>query len=105
MLFLTKGSDEVFAEFSTQHYECVITEKPLEPNTSRNTNTFQCFDFKHRLKEIRVTSKLFYEIITVGDTVEKVENTGIFIIKKKKLILKLTLIHTKSDKLDTLMVR
>ena len=103
-VFFTKSSEETFAEFLQEYYKCIIVEKPAESTTNRGLYVYGC-SVKNKISEIGINSRLFHKIISIGDTVEKIKNTGTFIIKKKKSVLKLTLIHTQLDKLDTLMVR
>ena len=103
-VFFTKSSEETFAEFLQEYYKCIIVEKPAESTTNKGLYIYEC-SIKNKISEIGINSRLFYKIISAGDTVEKIKNTGTFIIKNKKSVLKLTLIHTQLDKLDTVMVR
>jgi hypothetical protein len=106
-LFFSKGSEEVFADFLAESYKCIIVEKPIESTTNKGLYVYKGtqLNTNNKTSVFGINSRLFHKIISIGDTTEKIKNTGIFIIKKKKLIIKLTLIYTKKDNLDTLLVR
>ena len=105
--FFSKGSDEVFADFLAENYNYVIVDKPLESTTNKGLYIYEGtpVGIKKGSSEFGINSRLFHKIISVGDTVEKVKDSGTFIIKKENIIFKLTLIYTKQDNLDTLLVR
>lgn len=107
-LILNNGNDTQYSVFLTEQFKVIVKGKEDKYNEKKGTYTYACLDYKkNKDSNIIIASHLFYDVVLIGDTIEKVKNDSIVIIKRKHLIIKYINQNPiyGADKVDTIKVR
>jgi hypothetical protein len=85
---LIRGSFDYELE---RNFNVVVTEKPERNNYNKGFYEYPCLDLEETKHSITISGKTLYEIILPNDTLVKKKEDSCFYIKRKHLVLKLSI--------------
>ncbi|MDH4461993.1 MAG: hypothetical protein QE277_11245 [Flectobacillus sp.] len=74
-----------------RNFNVVVTEKPERNNYNKGFYEYPCLDLEETKHSITISGRSLYEVILPKDTLVKKQEDSCFYIKRKDLVLKLSI--------------
>lgn len=92
-------------DFIHSSYQYVLKIKPKQDDSNKGYYSYLCIDLQGKTTSFMIGSKVFYNEVLVGDTIEKKKGVSFILLKREHLILKIPVTFNYINKVDTVLVR
>ncbi|MEA5260105.1 hypothetical protein VB264_20070 [Arcicella aquatica] len=92
-------------DFLETQYELILNNKPIKDDSNKGLYFYDCTDLKGNKELQGISSRVIYNAVLKGDTIQKIKGDTSIIIKRKHLVLKFTFDGIYTGNEDTILVR
>lgn len=92
-------------DFIDSSYQYVLKIKPKQDDSNKGYYSYPCIDLQGKTTNFMIGSRVFYNAVSIGDTIEKKKGVSFILLKRENLILKIPITFNYINKVDIVLVR